>query len=350
MSLKDFYQNFQTKKTQFIELTRGYSLLTSAAPWFVAAACASVSSHFYSDVKIKLLTTFLSFIAVICIHLGANLFDDYIDVKKKLKEGIPLNEIKFDNKVHNKALLITNGTYSFKDIHIMLCILFGAGLLIGAYFTFLYGWIIPLYALITGILCLIYPVSSKFYLSEIIIGLIFGPLLITGTYTALTGLYLHKLFIMSIAIGLMIIVLSETHSLMDFDFDKKTGKNTLCLLAGSKKGALILIAAEILIAYLIIIYLAVTKQFSYWILASIVLTLPLSVKLIISLNDYNNMKDVKFIPKWYLGAMENWEKIKEEHLEYFMYRFYTARNLGFIFCVILAIVCFFSIKINYIYI
>ena len=47
MKLKEFLNSFQTLKLQFIELTRGYTLLTSAAPWFVAAAAASVSAHFY---------------------------------------------------------------------------------------------------------------------------------------------------------------------------------------------------------------------------------------------------------------------------------------------------------------
>ncbi len=350
MSLKEIYQNFKMHESHFIELTRGYTLLTSAAPWFVAAACASVSSHYYSDVKIKLLTTLLSFIAIMCVHLGANLFDDYIDIKKKLKEGVPLDKIRFEDKVRNKAGLIINGTYSMRQVEIILCVLFGIGILAGIYFTTLYGWIIPLYALIAGVLCLLYPVSSKFYLSEIIIGTVFGPLLIMGTYTALTGLYLHKLFIMSIAIGLIIVALSTTHSIMDYDFDKKTGKNTLCTLMGSKNGAVTLLGTEIFIAYLIIICLALTKQFPYWILLSVALTLPLSVKLLLSLNDYNNVKDLKFIPKWYLGPMENWDEIKKAGIEYFMYRFYIARNIGFIFCVILAVVCFFTIKINYIYI
>lgn len=350
MKLKEFLNSFQTLKLQFIELTRGYTLLTSAAPWFVAAAAASVSAHFYSDIKLKLFTTFLSFIAIMCVHLGVNLLDDYIDVKKQIKNGTPLSEIKFEDKVRNKAGLIINGTYSFRTVKIILGILFGIGILAGIYFTSLYGRIIPFYAILAGILCILYPVSSKFYSSEIIVGTVFGPLLIMGTYTALTGLYLHKLFIMSVAIGLMVVVLLDTHNIMDFDFDKKTGKNTLCTLIGSKKRALILLGGQILIAYLIIIYLALTKQFSCWILASVVLTLPLAVKLITSLNDYNNMKDLKFVPKWYLGSMENWDKIKEERIEYFMYRFYIARNLGFYFCVILAIVCFFTIKINYIYI
>ena len=81
-----------------------------------------------------------------------------------------------------------------------------------------------------------------------------------GTYTALTGLYLHKLFIMSIAVGLIIVVLLSTHYIMDYDYDKKAGKRTLSTLTGSKKGALILLAGEILIAYLIIISVSYTHM------------------------------------------------------------------------------------------
>ncbi len=350
MSFREAYKNFQENINQFIELTRGYTLLTSMAPWFVAAAAASVSAHYYSDIKIKLFTTFLSFIAIICVHLGVNLFDDYIDINKKIKGGILLRDIKFEEKARNKGRLIIDGTFSLAKVRTILCILFGVGIAAGAFFTYLYGIRIPVIAAITGVLCVLYPFSSKFYLGEIIIGTIFGPLLVNGTYIALCGRFSVPLLILSFAVGLMIIVLSEAHNVMDFDYDKKAGKKTLCTLIGTKKGSLALIAFEILIAYMIVIYLAVSGQFSYWILLSILFTAPLSVKLIVSLNDYNNVKDLKFIPKWYLGPMENWDIVQREALEYFMYRFYIARNIGFIFCVTLAVVCFFTIKVNYIYI
>lgn len=342
-------KTFGQIKDEFIELTRAYSLLTSMAPWFVATAMASVSAHFYSDIKIKLFTTLLTFIGVICAHLGGNLFDDLIDIKKELKKGIPLNNINFEN-AKSKGRLILNGTYSMNQVKNILFALFGISILIGGYFTFLYGWHIPLIAGIAGVLCLLYPNSSKYYMSEIFIGIIFGPLLMIGTFLALTGRFSSELAVLSVAIAFMMIVLLDSHSLMDYDFDKRVGKNTLCTLVGSKKRALVLIGAEILISYLIIIYLALTGKVSYWILLSILFTAHLGVKLIFSLNDYNNVKDVKFIPKWYLGPMENWDIIKKEGLEYFMYRFYIARNLGFFFAMIIAFVLFFTVKINYIYI
>lgn len=349
-SLFELYQDFKNSINPFMELTRGYTLPTSIAPWFVAAAAASVSAHYYSDMKFKLLCTFLTFIAVVCIHLGVNLLDDYIDVKKKLKKGCALNDIEFEQKARNKACLIINGTFPLKKVQYILYALFGTGVIIGGFFTYFYGIRIPLIALATGFLCLIYPYSSKFCLGEIIVGIIFGPLLVMGTYIALTGRFAPELLLMSVAIGLMIVLLQDTHNLMDYEYDKNTNKKTLCTILGSKKRALTLIATEILIAYLIIAYLVFTMQFSYWALISVLITLPLSIKLLISLNDYNNVKDLKFIPKWYLGPMENWDIIQKENLEYFMYRFYIARNIGFIFCMILAIVCFCTIEINYIYI
>jgi len=341
--------NLRENGAKFAELTRAYSLLTSIAPWFTATGAAAVSAHYYSDIKIKLLTTVLSFVAVICVHLGGNLFDDYSDIKKKLKEGIPLKNIDFEN-AKNKGRLIINGTYSLAAVKKILAILFGAAILIGAYFTFLYGVIIPVIAVISGILCILYPFSSKYYAGELVIGLLFGPLLVNGTYLALTGRYMPEIMILSIAIGLMTVVLLDTHSLMDFDFDKRTGKNTLCILAGTKKRALALIAVEILISYAIVLYLAISGQLSLHILWSIAFTAPLAFKLIKSLNDYNNVVDLKFIPKWYLGPMENWDLIKKQGYEYFMYRFYIARNIGFIFCTVLSIALFFTIEINYIYI
>lgn len=353
---KNAYADFQNKIAPFIELTRAYSLPTSMAPWFVAAAYASVSHHFYSDTGFKLLSVFITFVAIICIHLGANLFDDFIDIKKELKKGIPLNEINFEN-AKNKARLIKNGTFPLSKVKQIICILFGIGILAGIFYTVIYGWAIPAFAAATGLLCLLYPVSSKFCLSEIIIGLIFGPLLITGTFFALTGDITgpaaERLLILSFAVALITMVLLDAHSLMDFDYDKRTGKHTLCTLFGGKKGskkrALGLIAAEIILAYLIVICLVATGQFTYWVLLPVLITAPLSVKLIISLNDYNNVKDLKFIPKWYLGPMENWDIVQKEHYEYFMYRFYIARNIGFIFCVTLAVVIFFTVKTNYIY-
>ncbi len=67
------------------------------------------------------------------------------------------------------------------------------------------------------------------------------------------------------------------------------------------------------------------------------LTLPIATKLLKSMKDYINIKDVKFIPIWYWGLFENWEKIEKSGMAFYMFRFYLARNFAFLFAVFAAI-------------
>ncbi|MCD8025137.1 MAG: hypothetical protein LUE64_06335, partial [Candidatus Gastranaerophilales bacterium] len=64
---------------KFCELTRSYSLPVSIAP-FLAAFCFAVKTSFFIDV-VFCTNTLLLFISVVLLHLGYNLFDDYIDIK-----------------------------------------------------------------------------------------------------------------------------------------------------------------------------------------------------------------------------------------------------------------------------
>ena len=54
----------------------------------------------------------------------------------------------------------------------------------------------------------------------------------------------------------------------------------------------------------------------------------------------SGIKNVEFVPRFWMGPMEDWENIKKTHMEFFMYRFYLARNLCFLFCIIAGIACY----------
>lgn len=279
----------------------------------------------------------LILIAIILVHLGGNLFDDYSDVLKELRSGKSLNEINFRNK--EKAKLILNKTYSMKTVGKILAVMFAVPILTGIYFTVLKGGVILGLMILSGILCLFYPKSAKYGLGEITVGLIFGPLLINGTYYALTGSFDPQTVYFSIASGLMTTILLMAHSIMDYEYDITTDKKTIPVMIKNKPAAINFIGFVILSAYLFIIYTVIEYNTCKLFLLPVILTLPLSIKLVNSLYDYINIKDVQFIPKWYMGIMENWEEIKRNNMAYFMYRFYLARNLASIFNIILAIVC-----------
>ncbi|MBQ8636149.1 prenyltransferase [bacterium] len=311
-----------------MELTRAYSLN------MILASCFIIFSYAYYSEKFTILNFILLTLALCFVQLGANLFDCYIDVKTQLKKGINFENMRFSTD--RKARLIRNKTFSLRQVEIILIILFLLATIIGIYFAITSTWKILLFAVLGGILTLLYPISSKFYMAEIIVGLIFGPLTVTGGYFALCNDFNINLFMLSWALFFTTIILLHTHNIMDWEFDIKEGKNTLAILTKNKKNAIEALRLMIIISYAIIFIGVIRLEFNPKMLY-VFLTLPIATKLLESINDYINIKDIKFEPRWYWGFFENWEEIKERKLDYFMFRFYLARNFSFFFALFASI-------------
>lgn len=314
---------------KFMELTRAYSLLVTFASCFVIYSFA----HYCE--KFTMINFIFLVVALCCVHLGANLFDDYMDVKRQLRQGKKLNEVNF-NGFLPKAALIRNGFFSIKTVRyiIMGLLVFATG--IGCTFAIYSGWQVLLFMLAGGILTLLYPESSRYYCAELIIGLIFGPLMIMGGFYALTGEFDLRLLIISIAIMFATLTLLHCHSIMDWEFDIQDGKKTLALMSGSKTNAIKLLAVMVSIPYIIVLAGVLMNEFNKTMLY-VFLTLPIATKLISSMKDYIMVKDVKFIPRWYWGFFENWKTIQNNHIDFFMFRFYLARNFSFFFALLAAV-------------
>ncbi len=321
--------NFKKRLTNFMELTRAYSLPVTIAPLMIVYSYAQFYENF------SLLNMLILTVALCMVHLGANLFDDFIDVKLKLRECHNLGKVHFSS-FFNKARLIKDETYSFCEIKKILCVLFGISSIIGIYFAMTSSPCVLIFMALGGILCLIYPISSKYYLSETIIGIIYGPLIILGGFLALIGEINTGLIYPSIAMFFAIIVLLHTHSIMDWEFDRIEGKNTLAILSKSKTNAIEVLRTIIALSYFTI-YIGIETLNINPKTLYVFLTLPIAVRLIESLKDYINIKDVEFYPRWYYGFFENWEEIKKNNIAFFMFRFYLARNYVFFFALFLAI-------------
>ncbi|MBR1618034.1 prenyltransferase [bacterium] len=314
---------------QFMEVTRGYSVLMTFASCIVIYAYAHLHDNF------TYLNFFFLILALVCVHLGANLYDDWQDVKQRLKKGEKLEEIKFAG-FSPKARLITNGTYSIQQIRRAIGIFFIIATSIGLCFGIASGPIVFLFMLIGALLTLVYPFASKYSLAEVIVGLIWGPLVIMGGYCALTGEIQMKLFPLSFAIFFTTVALLHVNNIMDWEFDKENGKNTLAILAKTKPDAIKLLQAMVIIPYIILIGGVLAGVYTPYILLTF-LTLPMAIKLISSMKEYIEIKDVKFIPKWYLGIFENWKAIQEQKIDFLMFRMYLARNLSFFFALFMTL-------------
>ena len=68
----------------------------------------------------------------------------------------------------------------------------------------------------------------------------------------------------------------------------------------------------IILSYSIIFIGVITLNFNPKMLA-VFLTLPIAVKLLKSIKEYVEVKDVSFKPRWYWGMFENWEEIQNTY-------------------------------------
>jgi len=314
---------------QFIELTRAYALTVTIA------SCLLV--YIYANISVEVdIINFIILTAGLCaVHLGGNLYDDYIDVRKKLDENIPLNEISFDSFLP-KARLITNGTFSLETVRTIIKLLFYFAIAIGFSFVYASGFEVLFFMFIGAVLTLFYPYSSRYNLAEATIGLIYGPLIINGGYYALTGKYDPKLMFISIAIFFTTLVLLHTHNIMDWEFDIKNNKKTLAILSKTKKNAIRVLIGIIFMSYAIIVYGVFRGMLNPHMLY-VFLTLPIATELIDSMKEYVNLKNTQLKPRWYWGMFENWKSIEENNVAFFFYRFYLARNFGFLFALFAAL-------------
>ena len=191
----------------WLNCTRAYSLPMSITAWLIP-----FSLGFFD--KGNVVYGILALIGIVCVHLGANLFDDIIDYKNYIKNNqtekkINLKKGKCQYFLENKLSLIL----AIKAVFI----LFTIATIIGFYFIEIYKLPIVIIMAITGILCLFYPKSGYFCLSEVIIGTVFSPLLFTGVYYVMTGHFSLKLLWLSISFALVAITLLYTDFFLDFN-------------------------------------------------------------------------------------------------------------------------------------
>ena len=321
-------------------LSRDYTLSMSITPFIIGFACALQYVIMTGELNFMFfINTIIAFIGIVAAHSFTNIFDDYIDIKNELKKGLNINQINFRSK--RKAYAILSNMFSIEQVENILEVLALIIFAIGIYFASIKGSYILVYLLPAAALILFYPVLSRYCLSELAIGLIFGPLLVNGAFYVLTGTQSLMVFELSVAIGLMTTILVIAHSLMDYEHDMEDNKKTLPIVLNKKK-TILLVSGIILISYGILIHTFTMFKTGIFIILPIVTTVLIGLELVKSLMDYIKVKDVKFIPKKYYGMMENWEEISNNNYAYYMYRFYLARNIAVIFNITLA----FAILLN----
>lgn len=310
----------------WILITRAYALPMSVFSWFVAYA--------YSIIDNGNSTYGLIALAGICLaHLGANMFDDFVDYHLLTKKYDKDNKLKFLNAQRNKCSYITNSIITVNQLLLASLLFLAAACLVGVYLAYKTGIGVYIFMLMGGFLGLVYPLLGKFRLCETAIALIYGPYLFGGVNYVMTGSYDWHTLIVCIPTMLMTVNLLYTDTMLDYDIDSRERKKTIANMFQSKWGGFrfhkILLAAAYLSVFLTAIFdIADWEVFLTW------GTIPMALNLLDSMKIY--IIDNTTIPekRGFANFMENWDEIEKDGAEAFMYRMYQARNLMICFSLI----------------
>ena len=235
--------SFDLKKIGVLFIAiRGYSLPISIMSWAVPFLFGlTKGGNFFYGI--------ISLIGIVLLHAGVNVFDDVIDYYRE-KLAIDKGLRQTFNFQKGKCACIFDGSIPFDKYCILSFVLFFLSLLIAIFFFYVYGTELLPIIIPTMLLCLLYPVLGCLGLGEIIVAIVFSPLLYLGVFYVMTGFYSLDVLLISISTGLLSVAVLHNHMLLDFKYDEANRKITLCRFCKTEQRALLLLAVIIIGAFL----------------------------------------------------------------------------------------------------
>ena len=190
----------------------------------------------------------LTLIAGIAAHISVNAFNEYFDFKSGLDSHTQRTPFSGGSGTLQAHPELKNGALSIAWVSLVVTAV------IGAYFTFVWGWLaVPLgllglfllygytaWMVYNPILCLIAP------------GLGFGPLMVLSTYFALTGTYSWQALVASLVPFFLVSDLLLLNQFPDMDADRSSGRRHYPVLLGRTTSGYIYITF-LVAAYMVIV-------------------------------------------------------------------------------------------------
>lgn len=299
-------------------------------------------------------------LGICAAHLGMNLADDYFDYKHDSRTRADISSTSVRARME-KCHYLGEGKATVSQLGwAIVGFLSFAALMGGTAFAsqwILHSWQAAMGIIIYAVLGLIVginysgkPLELGFHgLGELVIGLMFGPLLMLGVQAALTGtLFSWPMLCMSVAIGCMVTNIVYVHSVMEVNADAELGKMTFARLlfeAKKRKGEemkgkrlMVIFIGFFAIMPFILLGLGIAMGWwSPWYLLTLV-TLPMSVFLIHSTRLFAYGLPRNDTPRWWMGPMGDWDNYVKAGIDWFLFRWLLARNICTFFCLVLMII------------
>ncbi|MCQ2295427.1 MAG: prenyltransferase [Bacteroidales bacterium] len=290
-------------------------------------------------------TAVLAIIGVLAAHLTSNLLDDYFDYKADMlkdREQVVRRGIKAYTA---KYPYLTDGSASVNQLRLAIGIFALIAVVCGLAVAIHCGWQILIIAAMAGFIGFFYsapPIKFCYWgMGEFVTGLIFGPLLMMGVNWAATGSLHWDMLYISIPIGMLVMNILYTHSMIDLEGDAASDKTTLARLMHYSWAKLLMSFILNFVPYAIIV-IGVLLGFLDWKCLFVLIVLPRSIWLFWSLIKFQQGADfsaeMEHPRKWLGPMLPNWENVRKSGLDWFLIRWLTCRNIVSGFCLVIIVV------------
>jgi 1,4-dihydroxy-2-naphthoate octaprenyltransferase len=229
-----------SKPALWVRASRAPFLSASLVPVLLGALAARYRTGSFN------LTSFLATLGgIACIHLGANLANDYFDHKTGCDMQNP-DPTPFSGG----SRVIQDGLISSRAIMAASAAFFVAGAAFGLYLNGLVRGnavlLIGLTGIAGGLFYTALPVKLSYRgLGEVAVFFCFGPLLVAGSYLVQAGRLDFWVFAVSVPAGLLVLAILLVNEVLDVEWDRRGGKNTLVVALGRERGYGLFLAAYV---------------------------------------------------------------------------------------------------------
>jgi len=217
----------------------------------------------------------LTLLGTILLHAATNLINDYYDVKS----GVDTREV---STAQYRPHPLVEGKLNAEHVRTAAYILYGLSILIGIFLAVSRGWMLLWIGLIGAFASLTYtapPLKYKYSaLGEISVFLMWGPLMVVGSYFVQRQSFSMNAFWISLPFGVLVALVLLANNIRDITHDRSKGILTLAIVLGRRKG-LLLYDSLVVLAYLGIILMSFFGPLYLWSLI-VLLSVPLALRLL----------------------------------------------------------------------
>lgn len=199
----------------WIATTRYWSFSVSALP-VLAAVAYLLAIHGVESVN--WLNAVLSVIGVVLFHAAGNLLSDVGDYRSGA-----------DNEEAHAVLTLVKHEYEAREYLWLSGILFALGVIVGLFIAWRSTWSLLPIGVVGFLLTLLYTKSKNVYMSDLVVFLIFGVLILLGTSVAVTGKLHYDVLLLSLPLGMITLSVLHINNTVDICSDASVGIHTVAM-------------------------------------------------------------------------------------------------------------------------